>query len=184
MDQRASAPLVRFGGSSARLHLAPTLAVCSSSASSCPCCWWYSATGRSCWRCEQCRGGWAHEGHDLWPQLKETVHILHFFLGRGGGESAGRRGRRWAQGNPCPSDGGLHGGGVPAVLDAVRDRGDARVLRSPWSGTTYCQFNSLPVGKDQHGPQPCHICATQPPGSVGHITFTNKFNQRPVLNLT
>lgn len=38
MDQRASAPLVRFGGSSARLHLAPTLAVCSSSASSCPCC--------------------------------------------------------------------------------------------------------------------------------------------------
>lgn len=62
MDQKESAPLVRSSGTSARLHLAPTLRVCSSSASSCPCWWWYSATGRSCWRCEPCRCGWAHEG--------------------------------------------------------------------------------------------------------------------------
>lgn len=83
MDQRASEPLVRFSGNSARLPLAPISAVYSSSASSCPCSWWCSATGRSCWRCELYRGGWAHEAHDLWPQLKEAIQNLHFFWGGG-----------------------------------------------------------------------------------------------------
>lgn len=62
MDQRASALPVRSSGTSARLHPAPTLSVCSSSASFCRCWWWSSATGGSCWRCAQCRCGCAHQG--------------------------------------------------------------------------------------------------------------------------
>lgn len=90
--------------------------------------------------------------------------------------SADQWGPSWAEGNPCLTDGGLHGGRLPAVLDAVRSRGDARVLWPSWSGSTYRQFNSLLVGKDQHGPQPCHICAAQPSGSTRVITFSNKVN--------
>lgn len=76
----------------------------------------------------------------------------------------------WVERRPCPSHGGLHGDRLPAVLAAIRSRGDACILWTARSCTTCHHFDPLPASKDEHCPQPCYLCALQPPGNFQSLS--------------
>lgn len=59
MAQRVLEPSAQSSGTSVLLQLAPTSAVCLSSACSCRCCSCLSATGGSCWQYEGWQDRWA-----------------------------------------------------------------------------------------------------------------------------
>lgn len=82
----------------------------------------------------------------------------------------------WTERRSCPSHGGLHGVMLPVVLDAIRCRCIARLLRPARRGAACRQFDPLPAREDQHRPQPRCLYASQQPGNNNNNTSPN--NQR------
>ena len=71
----------------------------------------------------------------------------------------------WAEGRPCPFNGGFHGDRLHIVLDAIWRCGNARLIWAAGRGVACRHFNTIPAGKDQHRYQPGYICAAQQPGN-------------------